>query len=78
VRPAKITLKLKSTLQRTRIEPGRIMFYGGSGLLVDLFGLVALGSGTGKMTDGTFTGILRIGYLRNTVWRLRNVYRSLC
>ncbi len=26
-------------------EPGRIMFYGGSGLLVGLFGLIALGSG---------------------------------
>ncbi len=26
-------------------EPERIMFYGGSGLLVGLFGLIALGSG---------------------------------
>jgi hypothetical protein len=32
----------------------------------------------GETMDVTLTGILRIGYVGNTAWGLRNAYRSLC
>ena len=40
-------------------EPERIMFYGGSGLLSGLFGLVALGSGT-YLCIIRFAGVPRV------------------